>query len=65
MMNDALPIRTEADYDGAIVEVAKYFESEPEPGSPTAIRFKKLLDQLETFEDEHYPMDAPGPLTPK
>lgn len=61
-MDNIRPIRTEADYDWAIAEVTKYFESEPALGTPEADRFKVLLDLIEAYEDKHYPIEAPDPV---
>lgn len=38
------PIRSEADYDAALEEIERYFENEPEPGTPEADRFDLLAD---------------------
>jgi hypothetical protein len=37
-------IRSEADYDAALVEIERYFENEPVPGTPDADHFD-LLDR--------------------
>jgi HTH-type transcriptional regulator / antitoxin HigA len=62
-MKNVRPIRTEEDYDWAIAEVTKYFEKEPEPGSPDGDRFDLLSDLIEAYEDKHYPIDAPDPVS--
>ena len=36
------PIRTETEYDEALEEIERYFESEPKPGTPEADRFDLL-----------------------
>jgi HTH-type transcriptional regulator/antitoxin HigA len=59
---DVRPIRTEADYDRALKEIAVYFEREPEPGSPEADRFDVLAALVKTYEDEHWPIEAPSPI---
>jgi HTH-type transcriptional regulator / antitoxin HigA len=59
---DIRPIRTEADYDQALKEIALYFEREPEPGSPDADRFDVLAALVKTYEDEHWPIEAPSPI---
>jgi HTH-type transcriptional regulator/antitoxin HigA len=62
-MKNIRPIKTEADYEWAIAEIARYFENEPEPGSPDGDRFDVLATLIEAYEDEHYPIQAPDPVT--
>jgi HTH-type transcriptional regulator/antitoxin HigA len=59
---DIRPIRTEADYDAALKEIALYFEREPEPGSVAADRFDILAALIKAYEDEHWPIEAPNPI---
>lgn len=61
-MKNVRPIRTEEDYNWAIAEVTRYFENEPEPGSPDGNRFDLLSDLIEAYEDKHYPIEAPDPV---
>lgn len=63
MMDNIRPIRTEEDYDWALAEIARYFESEPEPGSPDGDRFDVLATLIESYEDKHYPISAPDPVS--
>ena len=51
-------IRTEAEYDKALTEIAAYFEREPEPGSPDAQRFDVLGALVKTYEDQHWPIES-------
>jgi HTH-type transcriptional regulator/antitoxin HigA len=62
-MENIRPIRTEEDYDWAIAEVGAYFENEPAQGSPEGDRFLVLLDLIAAYEDRHYPISAPDPVT--
>lgn len=55
------PIRTEADYDRALSEIAGYFEREPDPGSTEADRFDVLAALIKAYEDEHWPIEAAHP----
>ena len=55
-MKNIRPIRTEDDYNWAIAEIAKYFENEPEVGSPDGDRFDVLATLIEAYEDRHYPI---------
>jgi HTH-type transcriptional regulator / antitoxin HigA len=56
------PIRSEADYDAALQEIAAYFERAPEPGSAEADRFDVLAALIKAYEDEHWPIEAAHPL---
>ena len=47
---DIRPIRTDADYQAALREVAPYFETEPETGSPDGVRFDVMLTLIEAYE---------------
>lgn len=58
-MMDIRPIRSEADYEWALSEVAAYFENEPAAGSPEADRFDILSDLIEAYESRHWPIDPP------
>lgn len=62
-MENIRPIRNDADLEWAINEVARYFEQEPEPGSADAERFDVLSTLIEAYEDKHYPIEAPDPVS--
>ena len=55
---DIQSIETEADYDCALAEIARYFEHEPAPGSAEAARFDKLSELICGYEDAHWPIKA-------
>jgi HTH-type transcriptional regulator/antitoxin HigA len=61
-MDNIRPIRTEADYAWAIAEITRYFDNEPEVGSPDGDRFDVLATLIEAYEDRHYPISAPDPV---
>ncbi|MBN9220469.1 MAG: XRE family transcriptional regulator [Mesorhizobium sp.] len=61
-MENIRPIRTEDDYNWAIKEITRYFEHEPEIGSPDGDRFDVLAALIETYENEHYPIPAQDPV---
>ncbi|MCA0033884.1 MULTISPECIES: transcriptional regulator [unclassified Mesorhizobium] len=61
-MENIRPIRTEADYDWAIAEIGRYFENEPEVGSPDGDRFDALACLIEAYEDKYYPIESPDPI---
>lgn len=56
------PIRSEADYQLALRDVAAYFENEPEPGTDEGDRFDILLTLIEAYETRHFPVDLPDPI---
>ncbi|RUX23679.1 transcriptional regulator [Mesorhizobium sp. M7A.F.Ca.US.011.01.1.1] len=64
-MENIRPIKTEADYDWAIAEITKYFENEPEVGTPDGDRFDVLATLIEVYEGEHYPIEAAGSPMPR
>ena len=53
-MMDVKPLHNERDYDWAIREVSRYFESEPEPGTADGDRFEVLSTLIKAYEDEHF-----------
>lgn len=59
---DIRPIKTEADYQWALAEVERYFNNQPEPGTPEGDRFEVLADLVEAYENRHWPIDASTPL---
>lgn len=56
------PIRTEAEYEAALDEIERCFESEPAPGTSAADRFDLLALVIEDYERKHWPIDAPDPV---
>jgi len=61
-MDNIRPIETEADYDWALKEIARYFKSEPAIGSPDGKRFKVLLGLVGNYENKRWPIDVPDPV---
>ncbi|MEP7453746.1 type II toxin-antitoxin system HigA family antitoxin [Phyllobacterium sp. SB3] len=62
-MKDIRPIKTEDDYNWAIAEITHYFDRQPKPGTPDGDRFDVLATLIEAYEDEHYPISAPDPVS--
>lgn len=62
MQMDIRPIRTEADYNWALEEIERYFDEQPEPGSPEGDRFDVLAGLLKVYEDTHHPIEAADPI---
>lgn len=60
---DIRPIRTEADYEAVLKEIAGYFENEPEPGSPEADRFDLLAAVIGAYEQEHWAIEPPDAVS--
>ena len=53
------PLRTETDYDEAFEEIERYFENEPNPGTPEADRFDLLALIIEDYERKRWPIEPP------
>jgi HTH-type transcriptional regulator/antitoxin HigA len=56
------PIRTEAEYAAALVEIERYFVHEPKKGTREADRFDLLALLIEAYEDRHHPIGPPHPV---
>jgi HTH-type transcriptional regulator / antitoxin HigA len=56
------PLRSEADYDVALREIARYFEDEPKPGTSEADRFDLLALVIEDYERQRWPIEPPDPI---
>jgi HTH-type transcriptional regulator / antitoxin HigA len=56
------PLRTEADYNEALVEIEHYFDIEPKPGTPEADRFDLLALIVEDYERKLWPIMPPDPI---
>lgn len=59
---DIRPIRSQADLDWALAEIAQYFDNQPELGTPEADRFDVLADLIEAYEDKHFPIPDIDPV---
>lgn len=62
-MENIRPIKTEEDYEWALGEITRYFDNQPEIGSPDGDRFDVLATLIEAYEDQHYPISAPDPVS--
>ena len=62
-MENIRPLKTHEDYEWAIDEVTRYFENEPEPGTAESDRFDVLSTLIEAYEDKHYPIEEPDPVS--
>lgn len=59
---DIRPIRTEADYEAAMIEVERYFDDIPALGTPEGDRFDVLSTLVEAYESEHHPIPDADPV---
>jgi HTH-type transcriptional regulator/antitoxin HigA len=48
------PIRTESDYEAALVRIEALMDAEPD--TPAADELEVLAMHVELYENEHYPM---------
>jgi HTH-type transcriptional regulator/antitoxin HigA len=62
MNMDIRPIKSEADYEWALAEVSRYFDDQPEPGSPDGDRFDVLATLVEAYENAHFPLPDVDPV---
>jgi HTH-type transcriptional regulator/antitoxin HigA len=56
------PLRSEADYDAALAEIERYFDSEPKPGAPEADHFDLLALVIEDYERKRWPVEPPDAI---
>ncbi len=54
------PLRTEADYEAALVEIEALWGAPT--GTPKGDRLDILATLVDVYENEHYPMDPPDPI---
>lgn len=54
------PIKTEKDYEDALVEIEKIFDASP--GTPEGDRLDILVTLVEVYEDQHYSIPDPDPI---
>lgn len=56
------PIRTEEDYQAALLAVSPMFDNEPELNTPEGDYFEVMCLLIEEYEKRHYPIEAPDPI---
>lgn len=59
---DVRPLRTDADHKWALQELDRYFDREPEPGTPDGDRFEVLTTLVCAYEDAHHPIPEADPV---
>lgn len=62
MKMNVRPIKTEADYDWALKEIARYFDDQPKLGTAEGARFDVLATLIEAYEENRWPIDPPDPV---
>ena len=56
MAREMITLKSEAEYERALDEIEKFFETEPRPGTPEAERFDELARAIATYEERHWPI---------
>lgn len=54
------PIKTEKDYQEGLKEIKKLWDAEPD--TPTGDRLEIIMALVESYENNHYPIDPPDPV---
>jgi HTH-type transcriptional regulator/antitoxin HigA len=57
------PIRNKIDYGEALAEFERYFDDEPELGTPAADRFEVLGILLRDYETRNWPVEPADPVS--
>ncbi|HEX6373263.1 MAG TPA: helix-turn-helix domain-containing protein [Longimicrobium sp.] len=57
-------LRSQADYDGAVAEIDRLLDLDPQPSTPEHDRLELLSVLVEDYEARHHPIDD-GSLTPQ
>lgn len=60
MATELKPIRTQADYEAALVEVERLWGARS--GTPDGDRLDVLATLIDAYEAQHYAMDPPDPI---
>ena len=60
MKDDVKPIRSEADYELALVEIERLWGAKT--GTPDGDRLDVLATLVDAYESARYPMDPPDPI---
>src|ERR1700730_2070608 len=60
MSGDVKPIRTNADYEAALLELKKLWGAKS--GTMQGDRLDVLATLIDAYETEHYPMEPPDPV---
>jgi HTH-type transcriptional regulator/antitoxin HigA len=61
-MMDIRPIHTKADHKAALKRISTLMDLDPELNTPESDELEVLLILVESYEDEHYPIEKPDPI---
>ena len=56
------PIRTEQDYEAALLAVEPMFDNEPALNTPEGDYFEVMCLLIQEYEKKYYPIDPPSPV---
>ncbi len=59
-MANSGPVRTEQEYQAALTRIREIFHAEE--GTPEGDELEMLVDLVEIYAAEHYPIDPPSPI---
>src|SRR5437588_8104401 len=59
-LSEVKPIRSEADYEGALAEVERLWGARS--GTPEGDRLDVLATLIDAYESAHHPIDPPDPI---
>jgi HTH-type transcriptional regulator / antitoxin HigA len=59
-MTEIKPIRSEADYEGALAEMERLWGARS--GTPEGDRLDVMATLIDAYENEHHPIDPPDPI---
>ena len=60
-MSEIKQVQNEADYDAALARITELLDAEPY--SPEDEELDRITTLVEIYEDEHYPMGEPDPVS--
>ena len=60
-MAEITQVRTEAEYDAALARISELLDAEID--SPEGEELDRITTLVEIYEDEHYPMGEPDPVS--
>ena len=60
-MAEITQVRTEAEYDAALARISELLDAEID--SPEGEDLDRITTLVEIYEDEHYPMGEPDPVS--
>ena len=60
MTTELKPVRTQSDYEAALVEVERLWGAKS--GTPAGDRLDVLATLIDAYEAKHHPIDPPDPI---